>query len=148
MNALLLSFDLLLLIQLSLYAYFYHRFKGKVFEFDWGAHKASFPALHVPYREVAFIVFISAMAYAYLDYRQGLGVSALVLVFAAMDALLFNVLMTVFYEAYLHTKWAFSGDGKSNYTGSKYALVWTLGISAIVYFVVGGLSGIILLASK
>ncbi len=62
---------------------------------------------------------------------------ALVLLFAAIDALLFAGFMAFFYEAYMHA--TTTNPGKSNYTISRYALVLAFGHSSTILLITGAL---------
>jgi hypothetical protein len=57
-------------------------------------------------------------------------------VITAIEALLFNGLTVFFYESYLHNRYkSISLQGESNYSLLRYAIVLSLGFSAVVTFV-------------
>jgi hypothetical protein len=66
---------------------------------------------------------------------------AAMLLASAVYAILFNVLLLLFYERYLHARYP-GGDrgfGRSNYTRGKYALILALGTSSILTLIAGAI---------
>lgn len=65
---------------------------------------------------------------------------ALVLLFAAINALLFVGFLAFFFESYMESNYPYGGQvGKSNYTVGKYALVLALGFSSVILLIAGAL---------
>lgn len=110
--------------------------KGHVFEFDPGGHKFMFTTVMVPYRSVFWVIFILSLVGSFVlvgRHTEGLGFWFLM---SATCSLLFNLLIVVFYESYLHSKYNLTSI-QSNYTATKHSLILGLGSSALFLFVVG-----------
>lgn len=119
--------------------------KGHVFEFDPGAHKFMFTTIMVPYRSVFWAIFILSLVGSFgMAARQAAGIGVWFLM-AAICSLLFNLLVVVFYESYLHARYAITSM-QSNYTVVKHSLILGLGSSAIFLFLVGILLAFIVIA--
>jgi hypothetical protein len=127
-----------LVLFLLLWAWFWYIQHGHVFEFDPGDHKFMFLALLNVYRGTYWIIFILTLTAAFVTLNRhiGSGVSSLFLG-SALYALLFNLLLPVFYESYLAYKYTINGPLRSNYTAAKYGLILALGYSSALLAIAG-----------
>ena len=129
------------LLPVVLWIWFWYRLRSRTYEFDFGGNKASFAILHLPYGRFFYVVFFSALAGSVLSvYLKRFDVG-LVLLVAALLALLFNGLLTFYYESYLAHRysWDPAKSDMSNYTAAKHGLILSLGISSLVLFIFGTL---------
>ena len=129
------------LLPVVLWFWYWYRLRGRTYEFDFGGNKASFPILHVPYRGFFYVIFFSALAGSVLSVYLKRFDIGLVLLAAALLALLFNGLLTFYYESYLAHRysWDPAKSDMSNYTAAKYGLILSLGVSSLVLFIFGTL---------
>ena len=112
----------------------------RTYHFDTAHH--SFIVFLVWYRGPILTVFITGVLGALLGAYAGLTVAAMMLVLSALYALLLWVWLSNQYESYCHCRWPLNssapvGGGPSPYTGTRYALTWTLVIMSLILFVIG-----------
>jgi len=110
-----------------------------------GTAKGTFYPLLIMFS--AFFYFVAVLALISAAYSK----SSLFLV-SAVEALLFNILVLVFYEGYLHVRYLgtrsnqegrlYEEKGPSNYTRSKYALILSLAYSSILTLIAGAVLGL------
>lgn len=107
------------------------------FEMDHSGQPGTFYALMIAYQRFFYFVAGASIAGAVAARMFERNEPAATLLLAAACAMLFNGLLTLWYESYLHTRGSQSGQGKSSYTANKYALILSLGVSAAVLLLVG-----------
>lgn len=115
----------------------------------YGTSKGSFFPLLILYQFLFYAVVGLSIFGAIYSRTHGDWRPAVMLLIAAIDALLFNVLLLLFYEAYLHSRYlglTTGEDGKlltklgpSNYARTKYALILALGASAVLTLIGGAI---------
>ncbi len=113
-------------------------------EFDHGPAGAigTFFALMPHWTRLFLFIATVSIVSAVILHCQGLGMPALCLLLAFVNALLFNGFLTLNYENYLATRYPRDGSqGVSSYTINKYALVLALGVSAVLLLLAGLGSG-------
>jgi hypothetical protein len=115
--------------------------RGLVFDMDTSGARYSFHAILAIYRQFYGIIFVFGTILASISDHNA---SWCRLDFALSSIYaLFFVLWTAWqYEAYQHGRYR-ERDGRSTYTGWKYAVTLTLGIMSPVLFAVGLLGLII-----
>lgn len=108
------------------------------FEFDFDNVHGTFMSILPYYRRFYWIVGALGLLGAMETCHIGIDWAALLLLLAAVNALLFNGVILVLYESYMHSRYTREGlNGVSNYTAPKYALVLALGVSAVVLLLAG-----------
>jgi len=133
-----LLFTFLVVFPLALFGVFSMILPSKsVFEFDWGGHKGVFSFLYSAYRAIFGVIFLLGLCGGMFFADQHVTFLAIVLFSAALQAFLFIVLLTFWYESYLHARWKFATDQQSNYTTMRYAIILALGTSSVLLFVYG-----------
>ncbi len=107
--------------------------RGKSFEFDSIGARYSFHSVFAVYREIytGIAVFGGLLA---MVVAHG-SVYRVILALASVYALLFVLWLTFQYEGYQHARYA--KDGRSLYTGWKYAATLTLGVLSPILLAVG-----------
>lgn len=110
------------------------------YEFDHGPAQAmgTFFALMPHWTRLFLYIATVSIIGAAVTHGQGLGMPALLLLLAFVDAVLFCGFMTLNYENYLAHKFPRDGSpGMSSYTIGKYALSLSLGFSAVILMLAG-----------
>ena len=127
-----------ILLPIVLWAGFAKALKGQVYEMDPAGHKFMFPLVWVPYRISYWALFSLGLPAAFLltGLRIGHGLGFMFLM-SAICSLLFNLLLNLFYESYIASKYTMTGPMKSDYTATKYGLILSLGTSSLILFVFG-----------
>lgn len=127
----------LLAFHLLAYAGFWVVLSGRVYEFDHASRYGSFQMVYTAYRGAFWVIFTASLpSIIYLSDLK-LTTPVIFLFFAGIDALLFNLALTFFYESYLHVRYVLSPQAQSNYGAWKYAGVLALGYGAVGCFVMG-----------
>jgi hypothetical protein len=98
---------------------------------DQGGHRGSFFPLMAFYSAWAYVIFFASLLGAFFSYCESANASLSLFLVAAIEALLFAGLILFFYERFLHA----TASGTSNYTLNKYAVTLSLGLSAILTFI-------------
>jgi hypothetical protein len=101
------------------------------YNMDQGQHRGSFFPLLILYSVFAYIILIASACGAFFSYCADQNWPAFLFLSAGIEALLFAGFLVFFYEGYMHA----TASGTSNYTLNKYAVVLSLGVSAVVTFV-------------
>lgn len=122
----------------------------KTYEMDpgHGTAKGTFFSLLILYQ--FFFYVVAGLAIFGVVYTRSVGDLQPTVAFlaSAMCALLFNILLLLFYESYLHSRYPgvvrkengeYDTRGPSNYTESKYLLILALGTSAILTLIIGAI---------
>lgn len=111
-----------------------HQGKGMLYEMDWGG-PGNFVYLQMIYNSYYKLLAIIALTEAFATGFYELRDASVFLFFASCNAFIFPIFLNYSYEEYCHQRWA--ENGKSSYTGPKYAITLTLGICAIIFFFIG-----------
>jgi len=129
------------LLPFMIWAFFRSILSGRIYEFDPGGHKFMFVSLMVPYRATFWVVFVLSLVGTFVSILDRIS-NRLGFIFlsASVCALLFNLLVVVFYESYLHAKYGMTSL-QSNYGANRYSIILALGTSALFLF----LNGLVLL---
>lgn len=110
------------------------------FEMDFDVSHPTFFLVHDRLAKIMWTVFGFGFVGAFVlqEVVGGYGEAPLTLLAASLFALLFNVWIILVYESYLHACYPKGGmNGASNYTVTKYSITFSLGTSAIAFFVIG-----------
>ena len=112
--------------------------KDGPYEMDFDTSHGTFIVLMVNYQKVFYAVFGTGLIGAFLSWNAAHADAAILLLLAAGYALLFNFLVVLFYEGYLHSRYPRNGSaGTSTYSLSRYAVIQSLGASALVMLFAG-----------
>ena len=98
---------------------------------DQGNLRGSFFPLLACYQVLAYAVFFGSLLGAFFCYCEGQNMPWSLFLVAAIEAILFAGFLLFSYEMYLQA----TASGASNYTLNKYAVTVSLGVSAILTFV-------------
>lgn len=113
--------------------------KPGVYELDHGRTPGSFYVALSAYQKFFYAVAVACAAAFYCVAGKYPGVEMLA-IFGALEALLFNGVLTVFYERYSHSRYQNHippvWTGVSNYTPAKYCVTLALGTDAVLNLVV------------
>lgn len=82
------------------------------------------------YSAWAYVIFFASLLGAFFCYCEGSNMPWSLFLIAAIEALLFAGLMLFFYEHYMQA----TAAGPSNYSLNRYAVTLSLGVSAILTF--------------
>lgn len=128
---------LILTLPILLWAIFRITLPPGPFEMDYSGQPGTFYALMIVYQRFFYFVAGASIAGAVAARMFGRNEPAATLLLAAVCAMLFNGLITLWYERFQHLRYPRGAEGKSNYTVNKYATAWALGVSAVVLLLVG-----------
>ena len=107
--------------------------RGRSFDFDTSSARYSFHSVFAVYRQIYAGIFIFGSILSMLTDRGT--VYRIVLALSSVYAMFFVLWLTFQYEGYQHER--YGENGKSPYTGWKYAATLTLGIMSPVLFALG-----------
>ena len=129
----------------------YFSLSSSAYEMDNGngTHKGAFIPFLILYQVLFYIVAGLGIFGAIYARSAGVLNAPVFFLASAICAILFNILLILFYESYLHVRYPGSGKtddglvyqktGPSNYTRGKYALILSLGASAILTLICGAI---------
>lgn len=101
------------------------------YEFDFDQPHGTFISVLPHFTRFFYAIALLGVVGAMLGWLND--APMLMLLLSAADALLFNILIVLFYEAYLHVRYPRNGDApRSNYTLRRYSFILALGTSSVV----------------
>lgn len=114
-------------------------FHHKVYEMDFGVEVGTFGFFLRAYTLIGWILFFTLLAMCGTGIWFHVKLVPGLALIGSIEALLFNFLLTFFFESYVHVKYkkGSSDEGFSNYTHLRYSIILSLGVSSILSFIIG-----------
>jgi hypothetical protein len=125
-------------LPIILWAAFRSFMKPGPYEMDFSHIHGTFGLIMPWYMKTFSFIAVSGLIGATISWYLRIGKVAVIFLISAILATLFNALIVIFYERYMHIRYPRMNppvNGVSNYTLTKYSIILSLGISALADFI-------------